>query len=203
MTNEKLIVYTRYPEPGKTKTRMIPALGKEGAAKLQREMTEHTLNTARQLKESRNLEIEVHFTGGNKQLMLDWLGKDINYIIQVTGDLGAKMQSSFQQAFASNNQRVVTIGIDCPDISLDILNNAFDSLYKRELVLGVAKDGGYYLIGLNKMIPQLFQNINWGTEIVLKQTKAIAEQLNLNIKYLSSLSDVDYPEDLSVWQKYT
>ena len=203
MTNEKLIVYTRYPEPGKTKTRMIPALGKEGAAKLQREMTEHTLNTARQLKESRNLEIEVHFTGGNKQLMLDWLGKDLNYIIQVTGDLGAKMQSSFQQAFASNNQRVVTIGIDCPDISLNILNNAFNSLYKRELVLGVAKDGGYYLIGLNKMIPQLFQNINWGTEIVLKQTKAIAEQLNLNIKYLSSLSDVDYPEDLSVWQKYT
>ena len=203
MTNEKLIVYTRYPEPGKTKTRMIPALGKEGAAKLQREMTEHTLNTARQLKESRNVEIEVHFTGGNKQLMLDWLGKDLNYITQVTGDLGAKMQSSFQQAFASNNQRVVTIGIDCPDISLNILNNAFDSLYKRELVLGVAKDGGYYLIGLNKMIPQLFQNINWGTEIVLKQTKAIAEQLNLNIKYLSSLSDVDYPEDLPVWQKYT
>ena len=202
MINEKLIIYSRYPEPGKTKTRMIRALGKEGAAKLQREMTEHTLNTARQLKNSRQVEIEVHFAGGNENLMSDWLGKDINCIVQVTGDLGTKMQSSFQQAFDRHNERVVTIGIDCPDINLEILNNAFDSLHQQELVLGVAKDGGYYLIGLNRTIPQLFQNIDWGTNIVLKQTKAIADRLNLNVKYLTPLSDVDYPKDLPIWQKY-
>ena len=203
MINEKLIIYSRYPEPGKTKTRMIRALGKEGAAKLQREMTEHTLNTARQFKSSRNIDIEVHFAGGNEQLMSDWLGKDLNYIAQVTGDLGIKMQSSFQQAFDRQNKRVVTIGIDCPDLNLEILSEAFNSLQQQELVLGVAKDGGYYLIGLNKTIPQLFQNINWGTNIVLKQTKAIASKLNLNVKYLTPLSDIDYPEDLPIWQKYT
>lgn len=199
---EKLIIYSRYPEPGKTKTRMIPALGKEGAADLQRKMTEHTLHTAKQLKSDRRVKTEMHFAGGNQQLMSDWLGKDIAYVAQVAGNLGIKMQSSFQQAFDRNYKRVVTIGIDCPDINLAILNEAFDSLQQHELVLGVAKDGGYYLIGLNKTIPQLFQNINWGTDIVLKQTKAIAEKLNLKVKYLTTLSDIDYPEDLPIWQKY-
>ncbi len=199
---ETLIIYSRYPEPGKTKTRMIPALGASGAADLQRKMTEHTLKTAKQLRNSRNIQIEVHFTGGNKQLMSDWLGQDINYIPQAVGDLGNKMNSSFQQAFNVHNQRVVTIGIDCPDINLEILNNAFDSLYQKELVLGVAEDGGYYLIGMQKPIPQLFQNIDWGTKIVLEQTKAIANKLNLNVQYLTTLSDVDYPQDLPVWQKH-
>ena len=202
MTTETLIIYSRYPEPGKTKTRMIPALGAEGAANLQRKMTEHTLNTAKQLKSDRNINLEVHFAGGDKQLMSDWLGTDIKYVSQVVGDLGDKMQSSFQQAFDADNQRIVTIGIDCPDINLKILNNAFNALQQQELVLGVAEDGGYYLIGLNKPVPQLFNNINWGTDAVLKQTKAIADELNLNTHYLTTLPDVDRPEDLAIWQKY-
>ena len=199
---ETLIIYSRYPEPGKTKTRMIPALGKEAAAQLQQKMTEHTLNTARQLQDDRSTKIEVHFAGGNQQLMSDWLGEDLSYVSQTAGDLGNKMQSSFQQAFDNNYKRVVIIGIDCPDINLKILNDAFDSLSKKELVLGIAKDGGYYLIGLNKKMPQLFKNISWGTDIVLEQTKAIATKLKLNIEYLTALSDVDRPEDLPVWQKY-
>lgn len=203
MINEKLIIYSRYPEPGKTKTRMIPALGAKGAAELQRQMTEHTIATARQLLFSRQINIEVYFAGGNEQLMSDWLGKDLIYKEQAAGDLGNKMRSSFQQAFNDLNQRVVTIGIDCPDINSKILNDAFNSLQKNELVLGVAEDGGYYLIGLNKTIPDLFQNIDWGTEKVLEQTKAIATKLNLNIAYLPTLSDVDRPEDLAIWQKYT
>ena len=202
MSDETLIIYSRYPEAGKTKTRMIPALGAAGAAELQRKMTEHTLKTSRKLKLSRNINLEVHFAGGNEQLMSTWLGEDLKYLAQVAGDLGDKMKSSFAQAFNSNNQRVLIIGIDCPGINLKILDNAFDSLHKQQLVLGVAEDGGYYLIGLNKTIPQLFENITWGTERVLKQTKAIAQQLNLNVHYLPTLSDVDRPEDLPIWQKY-
>ena len=202
MSNETLIIYSRYPEPGKTKTRMIPALGAEGAAQLQRRMTEHTLETARKSKSDRDISIEVHFAGGNEQLMSDWLGKDIKHIPQVFGDLGDKMNYSFTQSLDFNSQRVVIIGIDCPDINIDILNNAFNSLQNNDLVLGVAEDGGYYLIGLNKTIPQLFQSIDWGTEKVLNQTKAIAQRLNLKTKYLTTLSDIDRPEDLHIWQKY-
>ena len=201
MTTETLIIYSRYPEAGKTKTRMIPALGAQKAAQLQRQMTEHTLDTARKLRSERQINIEVHFAGGNQQLMTDWIGEDIQYIPQTNGDLGDRMNHSFTNAFNSS-QRVVIIGIDCPDIDIQILNNAFDALQKKELVLGVAQDGGYYLIGLNKTVPQLFQNITWGTEKVLSQTKAIAQTLNLNVEYLTTLSDVDRPEDLPIWQKY-
>ncbi len=199
---ETLIIFSRYPEAGKTKTRMIPALDAEGAAELQRQMSEHTLNTARNLKSYRDITIEVHFAGGNKQLIAEWLGKDLEYIPQVRGDLGDKMRSAFERAFSLGSKRVVTIGTDCPDIDRAILEAAFNSLSDLDLVIGSATDGGYYLIGLNRTRPELFANINWGTDRVLNQTKAIATQLNLNTYYLKTLSDVDRPEDLAIWQKY-
>jgi rSAM/selenodomain-associated transferase 1 len=200
--SETLIIFSRYPEPGKTKTRMIPALGALGAAELQRKMTEHTLKTAITLKFSRNLAIEVHFAGGNIQSMTEWLGEDFNYIPQVLGDLGHKMHSCFERAFTLGNQRVVIIGTDCPDIEQTTLTQAFYSLELHDLVLGVAEDGGYYLIGLNQPIAELFQNIIWGTEQVLNQTQNIAQQLKLNVHYLPTLDDVDRPEDLKIWHKY-
>ena len=199
--NETLIIFSRYPEAGKTKTRMIPALGAVGAADLQRQMTEHTLKTAIALASSRRVAIEIHFTGGNRSLMQEWLGEN-EYIAQAEGDLGEKMRSAFERAFKQGSQQVVIIGIDCPDIDRQILTQAFDSLSNQDLVLGVAIDGGYYLIGLNRLVPELFKNIDWGTERVLQQTKNIAEQLDLKVGYLTTLADVDRPEDLEIWQKH-
>ena len=198
---ETLIIFSRYPEAGKTKTRMIPALGAIGAAKLQREMTEHTLKTAKQLQLSRNISVEVHFSGGDVLLMSEWLGKDISFLPQIAGDLGQKMRSAFDLAFNLGNHRVVTIGIDCPDLNPKILNEAFETLHEQDLVLGAAEDGGYYLIALNHSIPELFKNINWGTDKVLNQTQNIAGKLGLNISYLPVLRDVDCPDDLLVWEK--
>ena len=201
--SESLIIFSRYPEPGKTKTRLIPALGAEGAAKLQQQMTEHTLNTARKLRTLRNLTIEIHFTGGSKEQMTQWLGRDLQYVPQVSGNLGQKLQSALARAFNSNCQQVVVIGIDCPDLDRTILSDAFDVLSDRDLVLGSAQDGGYYLIGLSRLFPQLFQNIAWGTDLVLHQTTEIARGLKLNFDYLPTLADVDRPEDLVIWQKYS
>lgn len=202
MADQTLIIFTRYPEPGKTKTRMIPALGAEGAAQLQRQMSEHTLKNAQEWQKVSGGKIAIYFAGGDVSLMSNWLGKDLNYYPQVTGDLGYKMQSAFNQAFDNGATKVVTIGIDCPDINLTILNQAFSSLSEHDLVLGKAEDGGYYLIGLHRLIPELFQNINWGTSQVLAQTQNIANGLNLNTAYLPTLRDVDRPEDLFIWEKY-
>ena len=200
---ETLIIFSRYPEAGKTKTRMIPALGADGAAELQRAMTEHTLKTAIALASDRQTTIEIQFAGGNIELMQSWLGKDLQYQPQAAGDLGVKMRSAFESAFARGKQRVVIIGIDCPDLNCQILVQAFNSLHHNDLVLGVAEDGGYYLIGLNRPQPQLFEHITWGTELVLQQTKNIAQQSNLKVNYLTTLTDVDRPEDLKIWQKHT
>ena len=199
--NETLIIFSRYPEPGKTKTRMISALGAVGAAQLQRQMTEYTLKTAIALASSRQVAIEIHFAGGDRSLMREWLGEG-EYIAQAAGDLGEKMRSACDRAFKKGSQRVVIIGIDCPDIDRQILTQAFDSLNHQDLVLGIAEDGGYYLIGLNRLVPELFKGIDWGTERVLQQTKSIAEQLNLKVAYLTTLADVDRPEDLKIWQKH-
>jgi len=195
---EKLIVFTRYPEPGKTKTRLIPVLGIEGAAQLHRQLALGAIAQAKQLQNTRQLSVEVYFTGGSQQLMQTWLGTDLVYEIQGTGDLGAKMAIAFQMSFNSSVEKVVIIGTDCPDLNSQVMALAFDKLDNHNLVLGPALDGGYYLIGLRQFIPELFRSINWGTAEVLAQTVAIAQNLNLAVAYLPPLADIDRPEDLSI-----
>ncbi|MEA5598954.1 TIGR04282 family arsenosugar biosynthesis glycosyltransferase [Rivularia sp. UHCC 0363] len=200
ITEQHLIIFTRYPEPGKTKTRLIPALGVEGAANLQRQMTEFTLSKVKKLCKSTAISFEVRFADGNLQLMQSWLGTELNYQLQGEGDLGKRMENSFLDAFNQGAKKVVIIGIDCPGVNAQILSEAFEKLQDCDLLLGPAVDGGYYLIGLKLAIGQLFTNIDWGTDRVLKQTVDIARQLNLSVTYLQTLADVDRPEDLAIWQ---
>ncbi len=203
IAQQHLIIFTRYPEPGKTKTRLIPALGAVGAANLQRQMTEHTILQVQELQKNTAVSWEVRFAGGNSQLMQDWLGADLVYHSQGEGDLGARMARSLAHAFESGAERVIIIGIDCPGINSHILSQAFTQLHTFDLTLGPAIDGGYYLIGLCRLIPELFVNIDWGTSHVLQQTVNIANKLKVSLAYLPALADVDLPEDLPIWEQIT
>ncbi|HEY9597725.1 MAG TPA: TIGR04282 family arsenosugar biosynthesis glycosyltransferase [Cyanophyceae cyanobacterium] len=196
LTKECLIVFTRYPEPGKTKTRLIPMLGAEGAARLQHRMTENTLTQAKELEIIRPSVVKVYFTGGDRKLMQNWLGSDFIYQQQSQGDLGQRMASAFQEAFAGGMTGAVIIGTDCPDLDAQLIAKAFHLLQLYDLVLGPAEDGGYYLIGLRQLIPELFVGIPWSTDEVLQQTIRIAQALDLAIAYLPLLKDIDRPEDL-------
>ncbi|MBD2204049.1 TIGR04282 family arsenosugar biosynthesis glycosyltransferase [Calothrix sp. FACHB-1219] len=198
---QHLIIFTRYPEPGKTKTRMIPALGDLGAANLQKQMTEYTVSQVKELQKTVDICCEVRFAGGNLQLMRDWLGLDLVYQPQGEGDLGDRMARSLSDAFQSGREQVIIIGTDCPGVNSQLLAKAFEQVGSYDLVIGPAIDGGYYLIGLRQLIPNLFANIDWGTSQVLQQTVNIAEKLNLSKIYLPALSDVDYPEDLPIWEQ--
>lgn len=198
---ECLIVFTRYPEPGKTKTRLIPCLGSEGAANLQRQMTEHTLRQVKEVQVSREISVAVYFAGGNAQQMQEWLGKTFIYQPQHEGDLGDRLKSAFETAFDNGMNRVVIIGIDCPSLTTPIMEQAFLALAQQDLVLGSAEDGGYYLIGLRQLIPELFNGINWGTSEVLQQTVKVAKEMDLAIAYLPTLPDIDRPEDLWIWEQ--
>ncbi|WP_353931327.1 TIGR04282 family arsenosugar biosynthesis glycosyltransferase [Okeanomitos corallinicola TIOX110] len=201
IAKQHIIIFTRYPEPGKTKTRLIPALGDMGAASLQKQMTEHTLSQVRKLTTTSAITVEVRFSGGSCELMQNWLGLDLLYKNQGEGDLGQRMMRSLTDAFANNCEQVIIIGTDCPGLDCQILISALEKLQGCELVLGPAIDGGYYLIGLRQLVPELFSNIPWGTAQVFSQTVEIAQKLNLSSAYLSSLADVDRPEDLIVWQQ--
>jgi rSAM/selenodomain-associated transferase 2/rSAM/selenodomain-associated transferase 1 len=202
---EHLIVFTRYPEPGTTKTRLIPLIGAEGAADLQRKMTEHTMLQVKRVSTRRELSIEIRYHGGDKNLMQNWLGQDFGYRPQGSGDLGRRMKRSLEDAFRAGATEAVIIGTDIPEITEGIIQKSFDALKLKNLVLGPAKDGGYYLIGLqknslSKAIPDLFTGINWGAGDVFEKTIKIAKDSGLSFTLLDVLKDVDHPEDLMTWE---
>jgi uncharacterized protein len=199
-SNNHVIVFTRYPEPGKTKTRLTPELGAEGAAELQRKMAEHAIIRVRELSKIRPISIEVRYQGGNLSLMRQWLGSEILYREQEGADLGEKMLTAFVEAFRNGAERILLIGTDCPGISAPILEKAFEELDQSDLALGPAADGGYYLIGLKKVYPELFVNVPWGTETVLERTLEIARLRGLSAGLVDRLHDVDRPEDLHIWR---
>lgn len=193
---DQLSIFTRYPEPGQTKTRLIGVLGEEGAASLQKKLTEKTIQTAELLTKTTTIEPVICFEGGDLGCMQNWLGPDLIYKPQGQGDLGEKLKRTFNDAFSAGAQRVVTIGCDCPSLSKEHISKAFDALYFNDLVLGPATDGGYYLIGIKYPIDELFEDIPWGTDKVFEKTVSLAQQLCLSIEYLEELHDVDRPEDL-------
>ncbi|MFM7369303.1 MAG: TIGR04282 family arsenosugar biosynthesis glycosyltransferase, partial [Sphaerospermopsis kisseleviana] len=137
------------------------------------------------------------------ELMQNWLGVGFVYPTQGEGDLGQRMLRSLVDAFSNNAEQVIIIGTDCPGLNSQILASAFEQLQTSDLVLGPAIDGGYYLIGLQKPILDLFTSISWGTNQVLSQTVTIAQELHLSFVNLPTLADVDRPEDLLVWEQCT
>ncbi len=190
MKNEdkQIIFFTRFAVAGYAKTRLIPSLGAEGAAQLQRQMTEFTLNEALKTK----IPVVIYYTGGTKEEMQNWLGKEHEYIEQAEGDLGQKMSTAFERAFASAKKNVVIIGADCPYNRCDNILKAFELLSYNSCVFGPASDGGYYLLGLNKQTPELFSDIAWGSSTVLAQS---LDKIN-NYILLTELPDVDEIEDV-------
>jgi len=193
-----IIIFTRFPEPGLTKTRLIPLLGPEGACRLHRELTEKIVAQVQQVIIGYPLGMEIHFSGGSREQMAGWLGRDLEYVIQERGHLGARMRLAFRKGFRQGWKRVVLIGSDLPDLTPAIIRESFERLTSHDLVLGPALDGGYYLIGLKANRPQLFgSSILWGTKEVLKNTLITADQLGLSTALLDRLRDVDRPEDLN------
>jgi hypothetical protein len=201
LSSERLILFTRYPEPGKAKTRLIPVLGTQGAANLQKHMTEHVLARTSGFVSQRKVDMEVRYEGGNRGLMEKWLGSNISYRSQGRGDIGIRMSRAFSQAFDQGVNRVVIVGSDCPGINEATVRTAFDLLAQFDLVVGPANDGGYYLIGLRQEESELFENVPWGTAEVGARTLEIADRLGLHWVKIEPLDDVDRAEDIEVWER--
>jgi len=197
---DRLIIFTRYPVPGQTKTRLIPELGKVGAADLQRKFTEITFKTAHDFSSCHNVGVELRFEGGDEKKVRRWLGSDAVFSRQPQGDLGSRMLFSFEEAFRQDCRRVVLMGSDIPEISVDHLKQAFDILNDHDLALGPSKDGGYWLVGM-KTPNDIFKGINWGTKTVLDQTLRRAKARGLRVRLLNPLNDIDTVDDLRTWDK--
>ncbi len=196
----RLLLFTKYPEVGRTKTRLIPALGAEAAAELQKVLTERILRQVKILAKKYAIPTTVYFSGGTIEAMVSWLGPR-TYVAQASGDLGLRMQTAFAHTFAEGTETAVLIGSDIPDISAPLLASAFTILRRAKAVIGRSRDGGYYLIGLQsiaaaELYPLLFEKMVWSTQTVFAETLLRLKKAGVSPTILPTLRDIDVPKDL-------
>lgn len=201
MPHDHLIIFTRYPEPGRTKTRLIPVLGRDGAARLQRQLTERLLARLTAAGDG-GPGITIRYTGASSGQMAQWLGSGITCRPQEEGDLGRRMLAALTSARTEGGGRILLAGSDCPDLGPGLIRAAYELLRSNDLVIGPSEDGGYYLIGMAADIAPaalapLFTDMAWGTATVLAETMARARLLGLRCGLLPTLHDIDRPEDLA------
>jgi rSAM/selenodomain-associated transferase 2/rSAM/selenodomain-associated transferase 1 len=148
-------------------------------------------------------DLEVRFDGGTESVMSHWLGEPARFVPQGTGDLGARMARAFDESFRAGSTATIIIGSDCPELSSGAIAGAFSHLAEGPVVLGPALDGGYYLIGLSRPMPELFHNIPWGTDQVLADSVTVLQSVGLRAALLDPLADIDRPEDIPNWRRIT
>ena len=191
-----ILVFARAPEAGKAKTRLIPRLGPVGAAHLHAKLVHLTLG---RVTASQHAHAQLWCSPGRDQPFFSQCGATYGVSLhdQSGFDLGERMSNAFDQVLRDYEWALI-IGTDCPDLSSEDLECAGQDLNGgADVVLGPAADGGYYLIGLRKPEPRLFENIPWGGSEVLSRTYTRLEELGLNSAELGERYDLDRPEDLA------
>jgi rSAM/selenodomain-associated transferase 1 len=189
MKTNALIIFTRNPELGKVKTRLAKTIGDVRALQVYKDLLQHTM------EQTQNIDC-AKFVFYDTAIIENDLWKESIYHkkIQSVGDLGQKMQHAFEELFQKGYTNCIIVGSDLFDLKSEIIESAFIKLTKNDVVLGPAEDGGYYLLGLKKMIPSIFNAKDWGTSTVLSDTlKELSKQ---KVAFLDTLNDIDTFEDL-------
>lgn len=186
-------MFAKYWQPGTVKTRLARTTGDAAAAEVYRAMLDHLLDALHSSADDRWLVVAppdstrafAEATHGHWQIRA-----------QSSGDLGQRMQSFFDQAFAAGATRAVLVGADCPLVSPATIHQAFTALENADVVLGPSEDGGYYLVGAALRTPHIFDKVAWSTPSVWQETTQRAEQLGLRIATLDERFDIDEASDL-------
>jgi hypothetical protein len=201
---EVLLLFAKAPRPGRVKTRLIPRLGPEGAARTYRRLAARAAGEARAVARPGLVRIAAIDPPEALGDAHGWLGDGFAFEAQDPGDLGDRLASAFAAAFAAGARRVVVIGTDCPDLTAGGIDRAFRLLDDSEAVLGPAEDGGYYLLGLARPLSEAFAGVPWSTERTAAVTAERIRAAGARISCLPVLRDVDTPEDLDAlagrWQ---
>lgn len=192
---DAVLIFVRAPELGRVKTRLAAEIGAEAALRVYRRLAEHAVAEARALEPRAS--VRVHFTPADAgDSVRAWLGGGPAYLPQADDDLGGRMRAAFAEAFAAGFRRVVIIGSDLPDVSAGLLRDAFARLDSAPVVLGPARDGGYYLLGMREMVGGVFAGVPWSTDRVLARTMEILSGAGIEPALLPMLADVDEAGDL-------
>lgn len=195
MCRTVFVVFTRLPRAGESKTRLIPALGPEGAARLQERMTRQVVGRVWSHTAVTGGRLVVAATGCSPREMRSWLGP-VEVVPQGDGDLGDRLFRVIEGEFRRGAGKVIVVGADCPRLHEGHLVDAEGALERSDLVFGPALDGGYYLVGMKRPFRSLFQSMPWGTSEVLSRSLAAAKSQGVTVESIECLSDVDEAEDL-------
>jgi len=195
-----ILLFSKYPVPGKSKTRLIPAIGKYAAAELQKKMTEDIVTKLEKYRLKTHVPYVIYHHGGNEKTLQRWLGEKHEYRSQASGNIGSKMNSALAE-YLEQYSSILLIGADCPMIDHSIFTHAFTILEKKQIVLGPCFDGGYYLVGIQgNLLPEkvkhLFEGVTWSSNTVLATTLKNIEKDDLSYGLTTRLHDIDTPEDL-------
>ncbi|NJK93383.1 MAG: glycosyltransferase [Blastochloris sp.] len=189
-----VVVMLKEPVPGRVKTRLAAAVGEEEACRIYRGLVERQLSVLPQ-----DWEREICFAPDNAEAaMRAWLGSGWRYHAQSGGDLGERMWAAVERNRPDAERPVILLGGDCPYVDQDIMKQCRERLENHELVIGPSLDGGYYLLGLKKGIPELFRNMSWSTDVVLAETLRRAGQMGISAGLLPELEDVD---EVEAWDR--
>jgi rSAM/selenodomain-associated transferase 1 len=203
----RLIVFAKAPVAGKVKTRLIPALGAAGAAKLALAMLANTLAAAQAAAQALGASARVELCGSPEPQHSDWSGVVLPsaccQTAQIEGDLGARMAHAFEQAMAQGDD-VLLFGTDGPELDAQRLLMAARSLSDHDAVLQPVTDGGYLLLGLQartrKYASVLFEAMPWSTDQVAAITLRRLQGLALSVEVLPAIHDIDEPADLLLFR---
>lgn len=194
--NKNLIIFARYPEPGKVKTRLAATLGAEKTATLYRLFVEQTLKNMKKVACRKHL---FFFPPDREAEIKEWLSDfSLELYPQCEGDLGNKMADAFAKIISKEPGKTLIIGTDSPDLPTEYISMAYTELDNNDVVLGPTNDGGYYLIGFaaEKFLPEAFTGIKWSTSAVFSQTTEILINLQKNFFVLPEWYDIDEAKDL-------
>ena len=184
-----LLVFTRNPELGKTKTRLAKSVGDETAL----EIYKFLLNKTKEVIHNLLCDKAVYYSIKIRNNDI-WDDSIYQKEQQKGADLGFRMKNAFQNSFVKGYEKVIIVGSDLYDLTPNHINEAFSKLETYDVVIGPAKDGGYYLLGMNTLQPNIFENKNWGTSSVRKET--LNDLQNASVYLLDELNDVDVIEDI-------
>lgn len=192
---ERLILFVKAARVGAVKTRIAETMGAGKACEIHRELVRTVLAQLATLRE-----VQLRFAPDDAAAEIAaWLQAGWTSAPQGEGDLGARLERAFAEAFASGAERVVIVGSDCPELKSGDVRTAWKELKSHDVVVGPAIDGGYWLIGLRAPHAELFRDIAWSSDQVLGQTLGRAKGKGLKIQLLRILSDVDTEAD---WNAY-
>ena len=189
MSNPLIMVFVRNPELGRVKTRLAKSIGDQAALETYKILSKHTSKIISEIDSD-----QLIFYSDKIQDNDIWTATNCKKQIQTKGDLGQKMLDAFQYGFSLSYKKIIIIGSDLYSLRPKHIKSAFEQLENYDVVIGPALDGGYYLLGLNFIIPKIFKQKQWSTSSVLKETLSDLKEFNVNL--LEPLNDIDTYEDL-------